>query len=269
MDGQAMTPTPHTTETLAEQLNPAGTHSLAYCADAAAMLRALAQENALLHERHAGDNKLYAEQAQEIERLTVERDTNKRMRDLHFAENAKLRSVLQGLLDFGTSNNADVVRKRFDAARAYLAAPEQSEPVAWICGDNDSYSRDPKRVEKWRIHGREVIPLYTTPQPKAPEPVNQMLLTALNVCADALCNSQNFILSISSDGFGAVCAEANGIAIDMANEILNAAEQAPQPTELTPKDIEALYMEHCPDDSLEAAIAFARAVLAAQKGKVK
>ena len=69
--------------------------------------------------------------------------------------------------------------------------------------------------------------------PEQSEPVNQMLLAALNACADALCNSQNFILSISSDGFGAVCAEANGIAIDMANEILDAAEQAPQPTELT------------------------------------
>ena len=115
----------------------------------------------------------------------------------------------------------------------------------------------------------ELATIKAAPQPPTPEPVNQMLLAALNACADALCNSQNFILSVSSDGFGAVCAEENGIAISMANEILDAAEQAPQPTELTPKDIEALYMEHCPDDSLEAAIAFARAVLAAQKGKVK
>lgn len=98
--------TPHTAEALAEQLNPAGTHSLAYCAEAAAMLRALAQENALLHERHAGDNKLYAEQAQEIERLTVERDALMAAnRDcmLHFdtlkADYDRLRKVAQQALE--------------------------------------------------------------------------------------------------------------------------------------------------------------------------
>ena len=164
------------------------------------------------------------------------------------------------------------------AARAYLAAPEQKTWQIWcdtcegggtvdntLGGDNTNATSHDDCPD---CNGRGFNNRHA-PQPTTPEPVNQMLLAALNACADALCNSQNFILSVSSDGFGAVCAEANGIAIDMANEILNAAEQAPQPTELTPKDIEALYMEHCPDDSLEAAIAFARAVLAAQKGKVK
>ena len=189
------------------------------------------------------------------------------------------------------------------AARADLAAPEQSEsltPVGevqhlhelnddWVkllpIGTKLYSERDVNDFINAQVAAQtmeasclnnvilsleaELATIKAAPQPTTPEPVNQMLLAALNACADALCNSQNFILSVSSDGFGAVCAEANGIAIDMANEILNAAEQAPQPTELTPKDIEALYMEHCPDDSLEAAIAFARAVLAAQKGKVK
>ena len=141
----------------------------------------------------------------------------------------------------------------WDAAIASVAAPEQLEPEIeyyglepWEVAANvpvatmiyPKHSPDKPFVALGNCvslypEAAQVKLLYTTPQPTAPEPVNQMLLAALNACADALCNSQNFILSISSDGFGAVCAEANGIAIDMANEILDAAEQAPQPTELT------------------------------------
>ena len=120
----------------------------------------------------------------------------------------------------------------WDAAIASVAAPEQSEPVAVFDVAVNERTAAVHYDMKHKLKSGDK--LYTaTPQPTTPEPVNQMLLAALNACADALCNSQNFILSISSDGFGAVCAEANGIAIDMANEILDAAEQAPQPTELT------------------------------------
>ena len=169
------------------------------------------------------------------------------------------------------SQNAECARlgyKAREAAREYLAAPEQSEPVDksqwWYTELRDFWGSadhvvtlDTRRAAKVALDY-----VFRAPQPTTPEPVNQALLAALNACADALCNSQNFILSVSSDGFGAVCAEANGIAIDMANEILDAAEQSAQP-ELTDEQIRAIVYDTRYNgiyDTVRACIA------AAQKG---
>jgi hypothetical protein len=76
--------------------------------------------------------------------------------------------ILSTLYDSGDPEGLLAFARAIESA--VLERSEQ-EPVAWICGDNDSYSRDHKRVEKWRIHGREVIPLYTAPQAVKAEPV--------------------------------------------------------------------------------------------------
>ena len=50
-----------------------------------------------------------------------------------------------------------------DELREALARPAQ-EPVAWVNGDNNAFTRDQNRVAKWRSHGVKVIPLYAKPQ---------------------------------------------------------------------------------------------------------
>ena len=96
------------------------------------------------------------------------------------------------------------------------------------------------------------------PQPTTPEPVNQMLLTALKEFARVFpeLNMSNF----TDDDV----ADLNGWGIEVVTAI-DAAEQAPQPTELTDEEIWDMY--HDKVIKGHSITAFARAVLAAQKGK--
>ena len=116
------------------------------------------------------------------------------------------------------------------AARAYLAAPEQSEP-AWYACDTEGAEFDVTFVTTREEAAMAVecaladdpdlkfedlvTPLYTAaPQPTTPEPVNQMLLAALKRCKfDSL--------NMSLDD------------LKFCRSAIAAAEQAPQPSELT------------------------------------
>lgn len=109
------------------------------------------------------------------------------------------------------------------AARAYLAAPEQSEPVDF--GGNNH----PITLHGWQAvlkegGGTVLVPitqqiprLKPTPQPTTPEPVNQMLLEALKRALEAIVNEPHATPNLVNAG------RTVDAAIDLA-------EQAPQPT---------------------------------------
>ena len=151
-------------------------------------------------------------------------------------------------------------RAAITAAREYLAQPEQSEPVGEITETNST---------GFKCEFNRSLPvgakLYTAaPQPTTPEPVNQMLLAA--------CQFSKSVL-------GKMHPDSDGVhAFVMLQDAIAAAEQAPQPTELTDEEIEELtwnlgaekiYEQYTGQESVAptGVIEFARAVLAAQKAK--
>ena len=147
------------------------------------------------------------------------------------------------------------------AARAYLAAPEQSEPIREL-----EQGREPVAIVKWagypdgtcNVLWKTSVPndtlLYTRPAPKAPEqsePVNQML----QGCA---CRWD------ADDNRVATCVRHKGW-LDVVQEWSDrakAAEQAPQPTELTDEEAGALFMKDLGADYLDD---FVRGVRAAEQ----
>ena len=62
-----------------------------------------------------------------------------------------------------------LTRDALDAARAYLAQPEQSEPVAWKYEERGREWITDDLFEAQRENDGKLTPLYT--QPKAPEPL--------------------------------------------------------------------------------------------------
>jgi len=101
------------------------------------------------------------------------------------------------------------------AARNYLAAPEQSEPVAWMHRSNYMHFIKEKPLEEI---GFLFVPLYTHPAPKA-EPVNTALLKALQ---DAL----EWIDAVPAD---VVLPAMPGFDRDYVDALVATAERAPQP----------------------------------------
>ena len=139
------------------------------------------------------------------------------------------------------------------AASEYLAATEQSEPEYW------QWRRKTKPWEETYIFRHEqfattddseVRKLYTHPaqQPKA-EPVNQMLLDEIK--------HLNQVIEMHEE-------------MDRVTAAIHAAEQAPQPAELTDDELKhlvSLVPNYWGDKDDTYAMRVARAVLAAQKGK--
>ena len=123
------------------------------------------------------------------------------------------------------------VREAMEAARAYLAAPEQSEPhyQVWTDGhwnDVAKYYFDSVRNEKMK----RVLHDHTAPQPTTPEPVNQMLLAA--------CKRMRSMLAQAAErGNNDALYEVN-----FASAVIAAAEQAPQPTDPADDDLTIAYM---------------------------
>ena len=181
------------------------------------------------------------------------------------------RKLIEQMLPYLAGDNTTQSRAIIEAAREYLAAPEQSEPIREL-----EQGREPVAIVKWagypdgtcNVLWKTSVPndtlLYTRPAPKAPEqsePVNQML----QGCA---CRWD------ADDNRVATCVRHQGW-LDVVSEWAErakAAEQAPQPTELTDEEIYAairpLYSSESPArHALEISIDEYRVVLAAQKGK--
>mgnify|MGYP000406170482 CR=1 FL=1 len=161
------------------------------------------------------------------------------------------------------------VKSIITTAREYLAASEQSEHVGEITETNSTgfkceFSRSLSVGTK----------LYTAaPQPTTTEPVNQMLLDALKRAVRE--TPKRYPAHRHSEGYRV--AEYPAWVVT-ANNAIAAAEQAPQPTELTDSDIEELTGRLRAEKEYEnwtgreqlvvtGCIDFARAVLAAQKAK--
>ena len=156
--------------------------------------------------------------------------------------------ALDTVAAYGSPNKecARLGYKEREAARAYLAAPEQSEPEIeyyglepWEVAANvpvatmiyPKHSPDKPFVALGNCvslypEAAQVKLLYTTPQPTAPEPVNQMLLEALKELLEA--NSYYFPIG---NPWG-----------DKARAAIAAAEQSPQP-ELTDEQIRAIVYD--------------------------
>ena len=245
------------------------------------------------------------------------------------------RKLIEQMIEALESSSGKTAEAAITAAREYLAAPEQSEPltdgyvqrvpdkcdrIVW----RNSYYHLPIRqpapepvawLDPWTgknattdfdAYGKHGVPLYTAapqptapepvatagampgtdgftmaafesvkvpvgtklytaaPQPTTPEPVNQMLLAA--------CQFSKSVL-------GKMHPDSDGVhAFVMLQDAIAAAEQAPQPTELTDEEIEELtwnlgaekiYEQYTGQESVAptGVIEFARAVLAAQKAK--
>lgn len=169
------------------------------------------------------------------------------------------RALIEQMLDAGCNCTPDG-NAAMQAAREYLAAPEQSEPVAYVT-PFDWGSRETERVVKITRKPQPrydyTMPVHPAPQSTAPEPVNQML----QGCA---CRWD------ANDNRVATCVRHKGW-LDVVSEWAErakAAEQAPQPTELTDAEIMQLDFASCNSLSFaENQIEFARAVLAAQRRK--
>lgn len=135
----------------------------------------------------------------------------------------------------------NVLGAAITAARAYLAAPEVEPPyfVAWkhtcnaLCVDD---------LELWVDRCPHCG--KPAPTPEAKQPVNQQLLSALK------------------DSWNPALRSAEREA--KARATIKAAEQAPQPAELTDEEVINLWQS---DSGIDKVIAFARAVLAAQGAK--
>lgn len=121
------------------------------------------------------------------------------------------------------------IRDAITAAREYLAAPEQSEPVGEV-RNSEAYFYNGMYTDKTDLPNGTKLYTNPAPQPKA-EPVNQMLLAAFKDAADRMQAFADYNLKMGESRRGI----ANGYASSavIARAAIAAAEQAPQPAELT------------------------------------
>lgn len=148
------------------------------------------------------------------------------------------------------------------AAREYLAAPEQSEPVGYFYLDDGQW----KQAQD-QISFPACTKLYAHPAPKA-EPDDKDLTIAYMVGyhkgktdAQPKAEPRKHCVQCGQElmsDFTDTCYACN-------QKHWSRAEQAPQPAELT--DVEILALDCVSQNRLESVIEFARAVLAAQGAK--
>ena len=122
------------------------------------------------------------------------------------------------------------------AARAYLAAPGQSEVEGLLERTSKAVALYGPQSEDEEVGFRDGFmiaaraSMHPAPQPTSPGPVNQMLIGQLKEFARVFpeLNMSNF----TDDDV----ADLNGWGIEVVTAI-DAAEQAPQPTELSGQDV--------------------------------
>lgn len=144
------------------------------------------------------------------------------------------------------------VQWAIDAAREYLAAPEQSEPVAWIGMGGTIWRTELVAMR----HDKNARPLYTHPAPKAGPPLTFGWLTA---CDEEMIGAHLGVANLS-DSYESAKAKLRTL-IDWHVAVTN----QPLLEALTDEEIDELIIESlgCNGGYHQ----FARAALATQREK--